>query len=108
MRDHEIKQATPEPIGLCEAEKPAEADAVGDHHPDHGQAEDDSEGKCEKDDSDVVGHDRPGRLDPLVGWDVSPELVVVDLVDEIRGRDPVGGVGVREHNEERDGRGSEQ
>src|SRR5256886_8390465 len=108
MCDHEIKEATPEPIGLCEAEKPAEADAVGDHHPDHGQAEARSEGKGEKDDSDFVGHDRPGRLDPLVGWDVSPELVVVDLVDEIRRRDPVGGVGVREHNEERDGRGSEQ
>src|SRR5438105_4291814 len=108
MSDDEIKQATAEPVRLGEAEQPAQADPVVDHHPDHRQAEDDSEGKREKDDPDVVGHDRPGGLDPLVGRDVRPQLVVMDLIDQIRGRDPVGGVGVREHDEERDDRGSEE
>ena len=107
MRDDEIEEAATQSIGLGEAEQRAQRDAVRDEHVDDRQAEDHAEPECEHDDLDVVGHDETGRLHALVLRDVRPELVVVDLVDQLRRGDRVSGVGVGRDDEVADDRGDE-
>ena len=107
MSDHELEETARQPVRLRQTEKAAQADAVRDHHPDHGKAEDNTQGEGEDRNVDVVDHDQARYLDALVLGDLRPELVMVHAVDQPRVRDRVGGVGVREDDEEADQRRDE-
>ena len=108
MANDEIEQAGGDAVCVRERQQATQLDTVRHQHIDGRQAEQHAKREGEDRDTDVIRHDHARRQRPGVRRNLSPELVVVDPLHDLRGHQRVRQVRVEADGDEGDDRWSEQ